>query len=94
MTAQHGSSLRSAPGVAESASEDVVSKISLQHIALERILELEDSERSVFVLSFLEGYSTQTCALLLTVSQNIVMEARSRALQHIADLNLKHAVLA
>ncbi|HEX4020884.1 MAG TPA: hypothetical protein VHX63_07060 [Acidobacteriaceae bacterium] len=92
ITAQHAGSLRP-PGV-ELAGEGVVSETSLQHIALARVLALEDLERSVFVLSILEDYSTQTCAFLLAVSQKEVLEARARALQHIADFDLVRAMLA
>jgi DNA-directed RNA polymerase specialized sigma24 family protein len=81
------------PGV-ELAGEGVVSETSLQHIAFARVLALEDFERSVFVLSILEDYSTQTCALLLAVSQKEVLEARARALQHIEDFDLERALLA
>ncbi|MGC1781462.1 MAG: hypothetical protein WA708_02985 [Acidobacteriaceae bacterium] len=93
ITAQHAGSLRP-PGVFELAGEGVVSETSLQHIAFARVLALEDFERSVFVLSILEDYSTQTCALLLAVSQKEVLEARARALQHIADFDLVRAVPA
>jgi len=94
MTAAHPGSLRGAPSLVESAAEGVLSKASLQRIALTRVLALEDSERSVFVLAILEGYSTQTCARLLAVSQKEVLEARARALQHIADVDMELAVLA
>jgi DNA-directed RNA polymerase specialized sigma24 family protein len=93
MTAAHAGFLSCAPGLVESAGEDVASKTSLQPSAFTRVVTLEDFERSVFVLSMLEGYSTQTCALLLAVSQKEVLEARARALQHIADVDLEPAVL-
>ena len=93
MTATHPGFLRWAPSLVESPGESVLSKASLQRIAYTRVLALEDFERSVFVLSMLEGYSTQTCALLLAVSQKEVLEARARALQHIADVDLEPAVL-
>jgi DNA-directed RNA polymerase specialized sigma24 family protein len=94
MRAEHAGSLRWAPGLVESADEGVLSKTSLQRIEFTRVLALEDFERSVFVLSILEGYSTQSCALLLGASREEVLEARARALQNIANLDMEPAVLA
>jgi DNA-directed RNA polymerase specialized sigma24 family protein len=89
MTASHAAFLRWVPGLVKSAGEGVASKTSLRRSAFTRVVVLEDFERSVFVLSILEGYSTETCALLLAVSQKEVLEARARALQHIADVELE-----
>jgi DNA-directed RNA polymerase specialized sigma24 family protein len=94
MAAEHDGFLRWAPGLVESADEGVLSRTSLHRIALTRVLALEDLERSVFVLSILEGYSTQSCALLLAVSRKEVQEARARALQHIVNVDMEPAVLA
>ena len=94
MTAARPGFLRWAPSLVESAAEGVTSKISLQRITFTRVLALEDFERSVFVLSILEGYSTQTCALLLAVSQKEALEACARALRHIADVDMEPALLA
>jgi DNA-directed RNA polymerase specialized sigma24 family protein len=48
---------------------------------LYRVLELEDFERFVFVMSVLERYSDHDCGLLLDCSLQKVREARVRALQ-------------
>jgi DNA-directed RNA polymerase specialized sigma24 family protein len=53
--------------------------------AIASILELEDLERFVFVISVLERYSDQDCALLLGCSRQDVRETRARALQHVAE---------
>jgi len=92
MRAEHAGFLRWTPGLVESAGERVRSRTSLRRIALTRVLALEDLERSVFVLSILEGYSTHSCALLLAVSRKEVLVARARALQQIANVEMKPAV--
>jgi hypothetical protein len=48
------------------------------------ILELADMERFAFVMSVLEGYSYQDCATLLGSSRQDVVNARARALEHLA----------
>lgn len=53
--------------------------------AIASILGLEDFERLVFVMSVLEQYSDQDCSVLLGCSRLDVREARTRALQHIAE---------
>ena len=50
------------------------------HVTLDWILALEDFDRFVFVMSALEHYSDQDCALLLDCSPRQVEEARVRAL--------------
>jgi Sigma-70, region 4 len=52
---------------------------------LAAILKLEPIERFAFVMSTLEGYSYQDCSLLLGCSRQAVMNARVRALEHLAD---------
>jgi DNA-directed RNA polymerase specialized sigma24 family protein len=49
------------------------------------VLGLEAFERCVFVMSVLEGYAEEQCALLLGCSHWEVRKARTRALQRIAD---------
>ena len=51
---------------------------------LYRVLALENFERFVFVISVLERYSDQECALLLGCSIQDIRETRVRALEHIA----------
>jgi hypothetical protein len=50
------------------------------------ILAPEDFERFIFVMSVLERYSEQECALLLGCPLQEVRKARTRALGRIADL--------
>jgi DNA-directed RNA polymerase specialized sigma24 family protein len=55
------------------------------HFELEAILALEDFERFVFVLSVLDHYSEQDCALFLDCSVLEIREARTRALEKLID---------
>lgn len=48
------------------------------------VLNLDKLERFVFVMSVLEGYSNQDCAILLGCSRQSVINARARALDQIA----------
>lgn len=50
------------------------------------LLELDAFERFAFVVSVLEGYSDRECALLLGCTRDTLIEARSRALQQVAQL--------
>src|ERR1035441_2016528 len=61
--------------------------IALQDARLARILALEDFERFVYVLSVLEGYPDQSCAVLLGTSRQEVKETRVRALRHVAGFD-------
>jgi hypothetical protein len=51
-----------------------------RHFTLDWILALEDFDRFVFVMSVLEHYSDQDCALFVDCSPRQVEEARVRAL--------------
>lgn len=48
------------------------------------LLDLEPFERFAFVMSVLERYSVQDCALLLNSTRQAVIAARSRAMQQLA----------
>jgi hypothetical protein len=85
MIAPHPDSTRSTSGVFRSADETNMTEIALQDVPFARALALEDFERFVYVLSILEGYSIQDCAILLGTSQQTVEETRVLALNHIAD---------
>lgn len=63
----------------------------LQDAPFASILRLEDFERFVYVLSVLEGYVDQNCALLLGASAQAVRNARQRALKHIAEFEMGEA---
>ena len=52
---------------------------------LRAILELDALERFVFVMFVLEGYSYQDCSILLGCSRRAVVNARTRALEHLAN---------
>jgi hypothetical protein len=53
--------------------------------AIGSILRLKDFERFVFVMSVLEKYSNQDCAVLLGCSRQDIVEARMQALVHVAE---------
>jgi hypothetical protein len=55
------------------------------HFEIDAVLGLENFERFVFVISILEHYSEQDCALLLGCSVQQVREARAGALQRMAS---------
>ena len=52
---------------------------------LESILKLDALERFVFVMSVLEGYSSQDCSILLGCSRKVIVNARARALEQLAN---------
>jgi DNA-directed RNA polymerase specialized sigma24 family protein len=56
------------------------------HFELEAILALGNFERFVFVMSVLEQYSKQDCALLLECSVADIREARTRAITELTHL--------
>ena len=60
-----------------------------RHFALEGVLNLEDFERFVFVMSVLEHYSDHDCALLLGCSVREILEARARSLRELMDSSQK-----
>jgi hypothetical protein len=51
---------------------------------LRTVVKLDALERFVFVMSVLEGYSVQDCSILLGCPRQAVVEARQRALEHVA----------
>jgi DNA-directed RNA polymerase specialized sigma24 family protein len=55
------------------------------HFEIDVILGLEDFERFVFIMSILEHYPEQDCALLLGCLLQQVREARARAFRHIEN---------
>ncbi len=55
------------------------------HAAIVSILGLQDFERFVFVMSVLEGYSDQDCSVLLGCSRQDVRQARTQAVQNVAE---------
>ena len=57
---------------------------SLGDLEFYRVLALEDFERFVFVMSFLEHYSEHDCALLLGCSLQDIRKGRVRALEQLA----------
>ena len=63
----------------------------LQDAPFASIIALEDFERLVYVLSVLEGYVDQNCALLLSASAQAARNARERAFKHIAEFEMGEA---
>ena len=51
---------------------------------LAAVRELIPFERFVFVLSALEGYSTQECSILLNCTRQEVVDAQANAMRHLA----------
>jgi hypothetical protein len=80
--ALHISPARSAASGSHSANEDVP-KTPLHNSPFASVLELEDFERFVYVLS--ERYPARKCAALLGTSLQQILETRTRALQHLAE---------
>ena len=85
ITATHIDPARLAAGGSHSANEDNISRTSLLDAPFASVLALEDFERFVYVLSVLERYPDQTCAVLLGTSVQEILETRIRALRHIAE---------
>jgi DNA-directed RNA polymerase specialized sigma24 family protein len=56
-----------------------------EHFAIDAVLRLADFDRFVFVMSVLEHYSENDCALLLGCSARDIREGRARALKELAD---------
>jgi DNA-directed RNA polymerase specialized sigma24 family protein len=56
-----------------------------QHFKLDWVLSLADFDRFVFVISVLEHYSDQDCAVLLGCSPRQVGEARVRGFQQLTE---------
>lgn len=73
-----------------SASRDGSEAASVQRPEVSAILALPSFDRFAYVLSVLEGYSLQECALLLDCSRNDVITARMRALQQVLRFLERH----
>ena len=68
--------------------------LRLQDVPFASILALEDFERFVYVLSVLERYQDQNCALLLDAAAQEVRDTRRRAFQRIAEYEIEDFALA
>jgi hypothetical protein len=73
----------SAPRFATFSPHSEQSTVSGGHFDVETVLQLRDFERFVFVMSVLERYSLQDCALLLGCSIPEIREARVHALEQL-----------
>ncbi len=82
--APHVSPARSVASGSHSANENLP-KTPLHNSPFASVLELEDFERFVYVLSVLERYPARKCAVLLGTSLQQILETRTRALQHLAE---------
>lgn len=82
--------LKPRPSLAHSSSDATVfsendeSSISGRHFDVDAVLGLGDFERFVLVMTVLEHYSPQECALLLGCSVLQIQEGRVRALEQLA----------
>ena len=77
--------------VSPSANDSISQQLLLQGAQFASVLALPDFDRFVYVLSVLERYADQNCAVLLGVSRPEVRETRLRALQHISDFERRIA---
>jgi hypothetical protein len=82
----HGSRSLSGTSRSDTSRRDGGESIPAGDFELYRVLELEDFERFVFVMSVLERYSDHDCGLLLGCSLQKVREARIRALDGMGEL--------
>jgi hypothetical protein len=73
--------------VLRSATDHNLSNNALRYGPFANVLVLEDFERFVYVLSVLEGYTDRECSVLLKSSPQEIEQTRSRALQHMADVD-------
>lgn len=74
-----------------SRSDRMAIQIAPGRAEIAAVIELPAFERFVLVMSVLESYSDQECALLLDSTRSDVMAARTRALQQIAwSAKLQH----
>jgi hypothetical protein len=86
MRSPHAGSPRSGGSVLRSAT-DHLSHNALRYGPFANVLALGDFERFVYVLSVLEGYSDWECSVLLKSSPQEIEQTRSRALQHMAEVD-------
>jgi len=75
------------PGPCGPESAAAFAATSLQGPFLLRVLALEDFERLVYVLSVLQEYPDQNCAVLLGVSHQRIRDTRNCALKHIGHFD-------
>ena len=77
--------------VSPSANDSICQQPMLQGAHFASVLALRNFDRFVYVLSVLERYADQNCAVLLGVSRPEVREARLRAIQHVSDFERRTA---
>jgi len=70
-------------GHSSSAADDREKSTTAEPVEIAAVLELRPFERFVYVMSVLERYSDQDCAVLLGCGRRDVNSARTRALQRI-----------
>ena len=70
-----------------SATDHNLSNNALQYGPFANVLALEDFERFVYVLSVLQGYADWECSVLLKSSPQEIEQTRSRARQHMAEVD-------
>lgn len=83
----HAGPPRPGGSVLRSATDHNLSNNALQYGPFANVLALGDFERFVYVLSVLEGYIDRECSVLLNSSLQEIEQTRSRALQHMAEVD-------
>jgi hypothetical protein len=67
------------------AGKHRVLEMPVQDVPFASILSLNDFERFVYVLSVIERFRDQECAVLLSISLKEMRETRAIAVQHVSD---------
>jgi hypothetical protein len=83
----HAGPPRSGESVLRSATDHNLSNNALRYGPFANVLALEDFDRFVYVLSVLEGYTDWECSVLLKSSPQEIEQTRSRALQHMTEVD-------
>jgi hypothetical protein len=83
----HADPLRSGGSVLSSPTDHNLVNNALRYGAFAIVLALGDFERFVCVLSVLEGYTDRECSVLLKSSLQEIEQTRSRAIQHMAEVD-------
>ena len=81
----HKGQLQPAEIAYQPAGKRSVLEMPVHDVPFANVLRLNDFERFVYVLSVLERFSDQECAVLLGISWKEVRETRAIAVQHVSD---------
>ena len=83
--APHKGQPQPAQSAHQPAGKRAVLEMPVQDVPFASILRLKDFERFVYVLSVVERFSDQECAVLLGISWQEMRETRAIAVQHVSD---------